>query len=139
MTTHQDADRFSQLAADAQTKSGPIHMINLVRFKDQAEYEDDAQPDSGPISGADAYALYGQLAGPFVQAVGGSTAWASPKSTVLIGPADESWDAVFAVRYPNRSAFLEMVTDPRYQAVAHHRTAAVADSRLILTDIEPTT
>lgn len=130
------ARRFAAIAGDAASKTGPIHMINMVRFKDKAEYEPGAPASDRPTSGAAAYALYGQLVGPFLQAVGGSRAWTSPTSTVLIGPDEEEWDAVFSVRYPSRSAFIEMATNPEYQAVARHRTAAVADSRLILTEIE---
>jgi hypothetical protein len=36
-------------------------------------------------------------------------------------------------RYPTAGAFLEMVTDPGYQAAVRHRRAAVLDSRLIRT------
>jgi uncharacterized protein (DUF1330 family) len=46
-------------------------------------------------------------------------------------PVDEAWDIAFIARYPTLSAFLEMVTDPAYQAVVYHRQAAVADSRFI--------
>lgn len=130
------AQRFAALTDEGLSKTGPIHMINMIRFKEVAEYESDTRPNGGPMSGAEAYALYSQLAGPCVLAVGGATAWASPTSTVLLGPEAEVWDAVFAVRYPSRAAFLEMVTGSAYQAIAHHRSAAVADSRLILTEIE---
>ena len=37
------------------------------------------------------------------------------------------------VRYPSIGAFLEMVTDADYLVCARHRTAALADSRLIAT------
>ena len=35
------------------------------------------------------------------------------------------------VRYPSRAAFLRMVKSDAYQAIMPHRTAALADSRLI--------
>ena len=35
------------------------------------------------------------------------------------------------VKYPNKAAFLSMITMPDYQETAVHRTAALADSRLI--------
>ncbi len=35
------------------------------------------------------------------------------------------------VRYPSKAAFLEMVMNPDYQAITHHRTAALSDSRLV--------
>jgi len=50
---------------------------------------------------------------------------------MLIGPSDEHWDIAFIAQYPNSGAFLEMVTNPDYQAIVFHRQAAVKDSRLI--------
>ncbi len=126
--------RFAALAAEADTKTGPIRMINMIRFRKVAEYEAGAGPDES-VSGASAYVTYGQHASKFVDEVGGSQAWAATTNSVIIGPEDEYWDAVFAVEYPNRSAFLQMVSNPEYLAITHHRTAAVADSRLILTDV----
>ena len=35
------------------------------------------------------------------------------------------------VRYPSTTAFLSMLADPEYQAATVHRSAALADSRLI--------
>ncbi len=48
----------------------------------------------------------------------------------LIGPAGE-WHAAAVVCYPSRARFLEMVSDPEYLETSRHRTAALADSRLI--------
>ena len=51
--------------------------------------------------------------------------------TMLIGPADERWDAVFIAHYPKAAAFLEMITDDAYRVAVVHRTAAMETSRLI--------
>ena len=40
---------------------------------------------------------------------------------------------IILVRYPSPSAFLDMVTTPDYQSLSGHRTAALADSRLVPT------
>jgi len=37
------------------------------------------------------------------------------------------------MEYPSREAFIEMTSSAEYQAISHHRTAALADSRLIAT------
>jgi hypothetical protein len=47
------------------------------------------------------------------------------------GPLEERWDLAFIAAYPHAGAFLEMVTDPDYRLHVAHRTAGVADSRLI--------
>ncbi len=105
---------------------GPIHMLNLVRLRDRAQY-----PDGREASGREAYASYGRESGPVFRRVGGRIAWAGDFRLMLIGPEDEHWDHCFIAEYPNGAAFVEMVKDPDYQKAVVHRTAAVLDSRLI--------
>jgi len=51
---------------------------------------------------------------------------------MVTGPGSEAWDLAFIVEYPGSQAFIDMVRDPDYRAnVVPHRTAAVADSRLL--------
>jgi hypothetical protein len=51
---------------------------------------------------------------------------------MVTGPASETWDLAFIVEYPGAQAFIDMVRHPDYRAnVVPHRTAAVADSRLL--------
>lgn len=50
---------------------------------------------------------------------------------MLIGPADERWDAVFIAQYPSAEAFVAMLRNPEYREAVKHRQAAVEDSRLI--------
>ena len=68
------------------------------------------------------------------QRVGGAIVWRGAMEAMLIGPADERWDAIFVAHYPNSGAFLEMVTDPVYRVAVVHRQAAVETSRLIRCD-----
>jgi uncharacterized protein (DUF1330 family) len=127
-------EHFAAIAAEATTNSGPIHMINLIRYRDQAEYEPGQAPNGDALSGADAYQLYGSLASEHVASAGGEAVSMSASNRTVLGPDDEEWDLVMIVRWPNRSAFIEMMINADYHAIAHHRTAAVADSRLILTE-----
>jgi uncharacterized protein (DUF1330 family) len=105
----------------------PIEMLNLLRFKERA---DGVDADDG-ISGAEAYARYGAAIGGHLERVGAQVVWAGACNPALIGPDDPEWDMALVVRYPSRAAFLSMVQDPDYLAQARHRTAALADSRLI--------
>jgi uncharacterized protein (DUF1330 family) len=105
---------------------GPIHMLNLVRFRDRAAYEDGRQ-----ATGAEAYKAYARESGPVFERVGGRQFWVGRFDAVVIGPADERWDMVFIAEYPSAAAFVEMLRDPVYREAVKHRTAAVADSRLI--------
>jgi len=107
---------------------GPIIMLNLLKFRDKATYAADAREPER--TGAEAYNVYSQTALRKVGEVGGEIFFASPAHAAVVGPEDE-WDLVALVRYPSRHAFLNMVADPEYQACSHHRTAALANSRLI--------
>jgi uncharacterized protein (DUF1330 family) len=106
-------------------------MINLLRYREQAEYP--AGFDAAPCSGREAYQRYGEQALQHVASVGGRPIWMGSVKTVVIGPQDEKWDDAVLVEYPSRQAFMEMVARPEYQQCAVHRTAALADSRLIAT------
>lgn len=112
-------------------RKGKIHMLNLVRFRAEAAYEDGRK-----ATGAEAYAAYGRESQPVFQRVGGSIAWRGNFEFNLIGPEGETWDEVFVVEYPSMDAFMEMLRDPVYREAIKHRQAAVEDSRLIR--LEPT-
>jgi uncharacterized protein (DUF1330 family) len=124
--TRAQFDAFKDLPRDV-----PIEMLNLVRFNDLANYPGDHDLARDGLTGAQAYARYGKDTGPILQKVGGSIVWRGGFEAVLIGPEDETWDAVFIARYPNAAAFLSMITDPAYQRAVVHRQAAVKTSRLI--------
>ena len=126
-----DPDRAQFDTFKALPRGEPIEMLNLVRFRDRAAYAPDHPLARAGLSGAEAYANYGRDSAPVFRRVGGSIVWRGDFRTVLIGPADETWDAVFTARYPSAAAFLEMVTDPDYRQAVKHRQAAVATSRLI--------
>jgi len=116
-----------QIAALASSEAdGPIAMLNLLRFRDEA-----LAPDAG-MSGAEAYGLYGQGVAPYLEAAGARVLSAVACDLSVIGPEEAEWDMAIIVEYPSRQAFIGMVSDPGYQEVAVHRTAALADSRLVM-------
>ncbi len=106
-------------------------MLNLVRFRDRAEYPVGHPLAGKGLTGAEAYAEYGRTSGPVFARVGGSVVWRGVMQAIVIGPPDEYWDTAFVARYPNSAAFLEMVTDPAYKIAVVNRQAAVRTSRLI--------
>jgi uncharacterized protein (DUF1330 family) len=109
----------------------PIIMINLLKFRNRANYP----ADSGfaPCTGREAYQRYIAAAGPIIEKLGGGLHWIADVKCVVIGPLSESWDEALLVKYPTRKSFIDMVAMPEYQKAAVHRTAAVQDSRLIET------
>ena len=126
MTAHIDPTREQFAAFGAIERQGPVQMLNLVRFREQAEY-----PDGRQSTGAQAYRAYAEASLPVFHRVGGRQIWLGRFEAMLIGPSDEYWDAVFIAGYPSARAFIEMVRDPEYREAVKHRQAAVADSRLI--------
>jgi len=109
----------------------PIHMLNMLRFKERATYPTDHPRAGEALSGAQAYEFYSVDSGPIFQRVGGSIVWRGEFQATVIGPGDERWDSIFIARYPTAHAFLKMVTDPDYRIAVVNRQAAVLTSRLI--------
>jgi uncharacterized protein (DUF1330 family) len=114
---------------DGSEAQEPVIMINLLRYRDQANYP--AGFAAEPCGGREAYQRYGSAVGGLIAAAGGRVLWAGHVAASVIAPDDEEWDDVVLVEYPSRSAFVGMISSPAYQAAAPHRTAALLDSRLI--------
>jgi uncharacterized protein (DUF1330 family) len=112
----------------------PVTMLNLLRFRAQADYpQDSAEPAR---SGREAYAAYSRAVTPLLQAAGASVRWHGSAHVGVIAPPDEHWDEVLLVEYPSVQAFMAMVKSEAYQAIVFHRTAAILDSRLIATTVD---
>lgn len=126
MTKHVDPSREQFAAFIKLPDEGPIWMLNLIRLRKKAKYEDGRE-----ATGAEAYAAYGKASEPFFKGVGGKIAWAGAPKAVLIGPEDEEWDLAFVAEYPSAEAFGAMVKNEGYRAIVFHRQAAVKTSRLI--------
>ena len=116
----------------ARNIEGSVTMLNLMRFREVADYSDypELAPEE-PISGEAAYDIYAARTLPLVIEVGGQAIFMGEGGSLLIGPAEAHWDRVLLVQYPNIGAFLAMTQSPDYAAGAGHRTAALEDSRLL--------
>ncbi len=121
-------------AAVAAIKPGrEFFMLNLLRFRDQADY---GGQDFPPATGREAYLqryvpAFAEVAGP----LGGSDLiFAGDVFARLVGPEDEVWDVVAIAHYPNIKVFQDITSHPKYLTkAAPHRRAALADLRLIAT------
>lgn len=125
----ENAPTSEQLQALGQADwDGPLSMLNLLKFRSQAEY---AEGEHEPCTGIEAYRRYGAVAGPFVAAVGGKRLFMGDAKFVVIGDEAENWDEVLIVQYPTKQAFFDMITNAAYQATTVHRSAALERSALI--------
>ena len=120
-------------AAGAIPPDAPVFMLNLLRYRERADYGDRA--GVAPCSGREAYhQRYRPAFGRVAEGAGVKVAWLGGVLARLVGPADESWDDMAIVEYPDFAAFRRVVESPRYQAeAAYHRLAALENWRLIAT------
>lgn len=115
-----------------QGPDGPVTMVNLLKFRAQARYEDG---DEAPCSGKEAYARYKHA---FTQTVGAVSQarviFEGPVGQVFIGAPgrpETDWDEVLVVQYPSRRNFLAMMADPRYREALRHRYAGLERTVLL--------
>ncbi len=99
-----------------------IEMVNLLKFKDKAEYEDGRETN---LSGIEAYRIYATEAVDHLSKVGAETIFVGEVSRLMLGEVEELWDMVAIARYPNKKAMLDMILDPDYQESAKHRAAGL--------------
>lgn len=127
-----EPDHDAMAAFFADPPDGPIVMLNLLRFREVADYS--ANPELAPeqpISGREAYDRYAAHAEPFVKESGGEVLFFGDGRPFLIGPSDHHWDAVLLVRQKSAQSFLGFASNEAYLAGIGHRTAALEDSRLM--------
>ena len=110
--------------------SGPVCMVNLLKFKPMAEYGDGREPN---LSGKEAYSLYGAQMREFCESRGCRFLFAGAVRQMIIGSVEEEWDAVAIVEYPSKEAFVEIAMSPEVQEISIQRSAGLAGQLLITT------
>ena len=104
-------------------EDGPFVMINLLKFKERADYPDGSD---AALSGREAYARYGAGIQSCLAAVGGKAFYAGGVTDLMLGEVEELWDMVALAQYPSRAAMMKMIQSPEYQAIEKHRVAGLA-------------
>ena len=101
----------------------PIAMINLLKFREKAQYEDGRDTD---LTGEQAYAIYMDEVVGHLKKVGGEVSFGGSINRLMLGEVEELWDKTFIAKYPSKKAMLKMVTDPDYLESNKHRVAGLA-------------
>lgn len=122
------AAQLTPLAQDPST--APIAMVNLLKFRDRALYQD-GRPDD--VSGREAYMRYVAAMRTIVEAAGGRFVFSGQVHGLVIGAVDELWDAVGIAEYPSPAEFRRIATSAEVQAIGVHREAGLAGQLLIMT------
>lgn len=122
----------SGLALFSRNITGEVLMLNMLRFKETADYS--ATPElmpEKPISGREAFQLYIEHTMPFLRESGGELLLLGNGGHFFIGLPDEQWDVVMLVKQSSLAGFMEFASNAEYLAGMGHRTAAIYDSRLL--------
>jgi uncharacterized protein (DUF1330 family) len=114
-------DRIEQMMQPG--PDGPISMVNLLKFKEPAEYEDGRATD---LSGREAYETYGRGVSELITEYGGKVTFAGDVTFLALGQVEELWDEVAIAQYPSRVGLWEMSSSLEWQKLAVHRTAGLA-------------
>ncbi len=116
---------------------GPVHMLNLVRYRAQATY---AQPsEAAACSGREAYLqryapAFARVAAAVAPGARFAPVLLAAVRAMLVPPADQAWDDVVIVEYQDFATLRRILDSPRYEAeAAPHRRAALADWHFIAT------
>jgi uncharacterized protein (DUF1330 family) len=102
---------------------GPIYMVNLLKFKAKAEYEDGRTTD---LTGREAYDLYATRVAELLKEFGGGGIFAADVERLMLGEVEELWDEVAIAMYPSRQAMLDMMQSETMQDINQHRAAGLA-------------
>jgi hypothetical protein len=114
-----------RLATTAPEDDGPVWMVNLMKYRDQADYADGR---ASGITGREADDLYAPL-GP-LEAVCAEVVLLADVDTQFLNE-DPMWDRVGVVRYPTRRSFIEMQALPEFNELHHHKDAGMEQTIVI--------
>ena len=123
-----DAPRYAQvdraygmqLASTPPDEDGPIWMVNLMKYRDTADYRDGRETT---ISGREADDIYAPL--DVLADLGAEVVFAADVDQQLLGD-QPTWDRVAIVKYPTRRSFIEMQSRPDFQEQHVHKEAGMA-------------
>jgi len=103
-------------------EKSPMVMVNLLKFKERAEYPDGSNAD---WTGKEAYLVYGAAVQKCLEMVGGRAVFSGDVTGLILGEVEELWDMVALAYYPSPQAMMEMVGLKEYQGIEVHRFAGL--------------
>jgi uncharacterized protein (DUF1330 family) len=114
-------------------EAGPVYMVNMVHYREQADYRGKSELPS--CSGREAY--FQRYAPAFNKVAAGADYglfWVGNVRNVLVGGEGEKWDDIVIVRYSSFATLRRILDSSAYEEqAAPHRRAALADWRFIVT------
>ena len=104
------------------SSEGPIYMVNLLKYKQKAEYQDGRETQ---LTGQQAYDIYANAVDDLLKEFGGGIVFSGPVSRLTIGTVEDMWDFVAIAEYPSRAVMLEMMMSEKMQEISVHRAAGL--------------
>ena len=101
---------------------GPIYMVNLLKFKDKAEYADGRETD---LTGEQAYMIYGAEVSKLLTKFDGAAVFSAAVERLMLGEVEQLWDKVAIAVYPSRAAMMDMMRSPEMAEIGIHRAAGL--------------
>ena len=126
-----DAAFVDQLRGLPPEQDGPLLMLNLMRYREVADYQDGR--DEAPISGREADDRYAPL--EILAELGAEVVLFGDVVEQVRG--DEGWERVGIVRYPSARVFLEMNDRADFAARHVHKDAGMERTIISLCRGEP--
>ena len=123
-----DREYGMRLATTPPDEDGPVWMVNLMKYRDIADYPDGARADGPAISGREADDLYTPLES--LAGVGAEIVFGGDVDLQLLGDAP-IWDRVGVVKYPTRRSFIEMQSRPDFRRQHVHKEAGMQETIVI--------
>jgi uncharacterized protein (DUF1330 family) len=104
-------------------EDGPFVMVNLLKFRERADYVDGSDSH---LTGREAYERYGVEVAKLIAGLGGRIHYSGAVTGLMIGEVADLWDMVALAEYPSLAAFRAMATSAEMRAIEHHRSAGLA-------------
>lgn len=114
------------LATRPSEEDGPIYMVNLMKYHEVAQYEEDAGVDKA-ISGREADDRYNPA--KVLNKIGADIVFAGDVLKNHVGTED--WDRIAVVRYATRKSFIEMQSRPDFGEKHKHKAAGMLRTIII--------
>lgn len=107
------------LATTAPEDDGPVWMVNLMKYKEQADYGDGESRGRTGREADDKYTPIGPLT-----AIGAEIVYVAEVEMTPLGDGTQ-WDRVGIVKYPTRKAFIDMQSRDDFQTQHVHKEAGM--------------
>jgi len=102
---------------------GPVFMVNLLKFKETADYTDGRKAD---LTGEQAYEIYSNAVANLLTQFRGQMFFLGDVNWLQLGYVEELWDKVAIAVYPDREALLKMSSSREWSDISVHREAGLA-------------